>query len=160
MADQLLLSARNIRNFWLKVDKRGPDECWPWIGARSGDDRPAFGVDGRQYAASHIALALDDRPRPPGPNDHALHGDCSNPACMNPAHLRWGSNLENVADKVRLGRLNHYKGESSPMAKLTEDAVRHIRSTRETGRALAAKYGVSPATICLIRKRRIWQHVA
>lgn len=80
-------------DFWSKVDKREADECWPWLGT----------VNHRGYGrlsnkpATHIALSLDGRPRPVGAM--ALHS-CDNPPCCNPAHLRWGTAADNVADMV------------------------------------------------------------
>jgi hypothetical protein len=42
---------------------------------------------------------------------------------------------------------------------LTEQDVREIRSSSESGAHLAGRYGVSQQTICDIRKRRSWKHV-
>jgi hypothetical protein len=42
-------------------------------------------------------------------------------------------------------------------AKLTADAVRHIRESREMGKVLAIDYGVSRATISLIRRGERWK---
>lgn len=44
-------------------------------------------------------------------------------------------------------------------AKLTEEGVRDIRNSSLSGKELAMKYGVSPASICDIQKRRSWKHV-
>lgn len=156
----LTLTSQNIKNFWAKVTKAGPDDCWLWTGGLSGDGYPAFGVGGRQFPGSHVALTLDGRPRPQPPFHHALHGDCSNPLCVNPAHLRWGSNDENVEDKTRLKRTNPRRGERSPLAKLSEADVRYIREAPRTGRELAKAFKVSPATISLIRNRRVWAHIS
>ena len=43
---------------------------------------------------------------------------------------------------------------------LTEQDVRYIRESTETSAALAIKYNVSQQTLCDIRKRRSWKHVA
>lgn len=155
----LVLTARNIRNYWAKVDRGDPDACWHWIGGKTSDGYGAFGVAGRQYVATHIALTLDGKPRP-SPEHHALHGDCSAPGCVNPAHLRWGLNQENVDDKLRLGRLNHFKGEQHPKAKLSPETVALIRSSPDTGVALAARLGVSKSLISLVRNGKNWTHVA
>jgi hypothetical protein len=38
--------------FWAKVEKRGPDECWPWLGGRHGrDGRGSFTFAGKRYIA-------------------------------------------------------------------------------------------------------------
>lgn len=153
------LTPRNIRNFMRKVDRRGPDECWPWTGAKSGDGRGTFTVDGVMYASTHLALILDGRPRPAEPFHHALHGDCSEPLCHNPAHLRWGTNDENVADKLRLGRAAHQKPGWRPNTKITEDDVRYIRSSPLTGKALAQEFGISAAAVSLIRNRKVWADI-
>lgn len=87
--------------FWEKVEKRGPDECWYWKGA---DRKAAYGqlrVDGKAVLATHLALLLDGRPRPAGLN--ALHS-CDTPGCVNPAHLRWGTQKENSKDCFDRGR--------------------------------------------------------
>jgi hypothetical protein len=50
----------------------------------------------------------------------------------------------------------HRRGASD---KLTEQDVRQIRASPDAGKELAARYGVSPQTICGIRKLRTWKHV-
>jgi hypothetical protein len=75
-----------------------------------------------------------------------LHS-CDNPRCVNPQHLRLGTNKENVADCIKRGRR---------AAKLSKAQVLNIRSSTMTNRPLAAKYGVAASTISRIRsgKRR------
>jgi hypothetical protein len=53
----------------------------------------------------------------------------------------------------------HPHGEAHSRARLTETDVRAIRASTETGRTLAAKYGMGHATISDIRLRKIWKHV-
>lgn len=162
MAAKLLLSAENIRNYWAKVQKAGPDDCWPWIGWRNdnGTGHGRFEVARQKLVATHVALILDGRPRPPPPNDNALHGDCSNRWCCNPNHLRWGTALENAEDRDRLGRRIALRGEDHGVAKLTEDDVRHIRRSDLSQRRLAKELGVSQPLVGKIRRRLLWAHVA
>jgi hypothetical protein len=108
------------------------------------------------YNAAHIALILDGRPRTKAPYDHALHGDCSQPACVNPAHLRWGSGLENVEDKERLARAAYQRPDWRPAAKLSVEDVRAIKGSKESGRSLASRFGVSTAAISNIRTGKTW----
>lgn len=75
------------------------------------------------------------------------------------------SNLEYV---TRSGNMKHAfengvvpkRGEERPNAKLTEDDVRLIRSSKEKARVVAARYGINLGTVYDIRLRRTWRHVA
>lgn len=54
------------------------------------------------------------------------------------------------------------RGEATGHATLTEDDVRAIRAaaaTKESQRAIAARFGVSPSSVCLIVARKTWTHV-
>jgi hypothetical protein len=160
VADDLALSAKNIHNYWRKVEVRGPDECWPWVGEwQTVDGYGRMGVDGKNIRATHIALVLSGRPKPDHPRDCALHGDCSDPRCVNPRHLRWGTRQENMGDKVRLGRQFRPKGELHKGAKLNDDAVREIRRSPMKQQDLADKFGVSRVVINGIKRGRMWAHV-
>ena len=77
---------------------------------------------------------------------------CDNPPCCNPRHLRFGTRLENVADRIKRGRVR--AGSAHPFAKLTEAAAVEIRVRRANGAmqegSLAADCGVSEAYISTI----------
>jgi hypothetical protein len=60
-----------------------------------------------------------------------------------------------VARAERIGM----RGERNYQARFTDADIRHIRSTDESGKELAARFGVTPGAICNIRKRRTWAHV-
>jgi hypothetical protein len=111
---------------------------------------------------------------PPFLGAEVAHGDGrrSNPRADN---LRWASRIENMADCVlhgtkatgaRHGRFTKPertpRGERHGHAKLTQAAVRAIRAEplgNGSGRRLAAKFGVSPGTVCMIRGGRTWRHI-
>lgn len=83
--------------FWSKVEKGEPDVCWPWTGSRTS---AGYGLLCKRRA-THISLELAGSPRP---DDAAALHSCDNPICVNPAHLRWGDDKENVADMVQRKR--------------------------------------------------------
>jgi hypothetical protein len=87
--------------FWARVDRRQPSECWPWRGSFNAE-YGRIKMEGRNYIATHVALALDGRPVTLG--TEACHS-CDNPPCVNPAHLFAAPHLDNVRDMVAKGRL-------------------------------------------------------
>ena len=83
-----------------------------------------------------------------------------NPADNRASNLRWATPAENARDKLRHG--THNRGTRHNMAKLTEDQVTEIRTLRDSGetcRSLGSRYGVHPATVSDICRRRIWRHL-
>ncbi len=148
------------RRFWAKVDRRGPDECWPWTGStrRKGYGkirRP--GADGGWVSAHHVAWELVHGPVPDG--KQVLHR-CDNPPCCNERHLFLGDNDANVADKVAKGR--QCSGVRNGQAKLDETRVLAIRRRHTAGegiKPLARAYGVSPRTVQFIVRHQTWAHI-
>lgn len=88
---------------------------------------------------------------------------CDVPSCINVDHLRLGTQAENLADMRAKGRDSpppRMPGEHNHQAKLTEAQVREILTSSDTGVALAARFGVSPSTISLIRRGKKWRHLS
>lgn len=83
---------------------------------------------------------------------------CDTPLCINPAHLSLGSHSDNMVDMRNKGR--QARGELHPAAKLSADDVRSIRAmVGSTCRAVGEQYSVSPMTVSLIRRRKLWAHL-
>ncbi len=91
---------------------------------------------------------------PPREGEEVRHL-CGRASCIDPAHLRHGTHVENVADQLVHGTDN--RGERCPTAKLTVAAVLEIRSTSGPRLALAERFGVAPSTISGIRRRATWK---
>ena len=93
---------------------------------------------------------------------HARSDVCHGKACCNPAHLRWCTRYENIQDQIADGSLSptpKQHGEANKASKLTDDAVREIRASKERGVDLAKRFGVTQQTISNVRNRRGWTHV-
>lgn len=79
--------------FLERVDRRGPDECWPWLGAKTPK---GYGYLGK-VPAHRIAYELAYGPIPEGLEiDHVRARGCTRRDCVNPAHLEAVSHRENL----------------------------------------------------------------
>ena len=143
--------------FWLKVDRKGADDCWPWLGyLHHGYGRISSGRFGEPVlTASRVSWGLHNGAIPPGL--HVLH-TCDNRACVNPAHLWLGTNDDNIADMLRKRR--NARGERMGSAKLRPEQVIAIRQSSGASRKIAAQYGVSSRCILQIRRGVSWRHLS
>lgn len=143
--------------FWSKVDARGAEECWPWVGqATSHWGYGRINIDGRIHHANRVAYELTYGAIPPG--IFVCHR-CDNPGCCNPSHLWLGTALDNTRDMDRKGRrvTVSMTGEAHPSAKLTAVEVSAIRRSAENDRVLARRYCVTHQQIRNIKTGRQWR---
>lgn len=97
--------------FWSNVDKRGPDECWPWLGATRGNGPLQYGKidkDRKVTSAHHVAFELQNGPLPDlSDTDYrgtCVRHTCDFSLCMNGRHLIPGTHLQNMRDKAERNR--------------------------------------------------------
>lgn len=143
---------------WVKVG--GPKECWEWQASRNlkgwhGQFRNALGGVELSHRASWRLMKGEI------PKGLFVCHHCDNPICVNPNHLFLGSQSDNMKDMWAKGRARPKSnfGEKHGMSKLTAEIVKEIRSSSETGSALAKKFGIAATTVCDIKKRRTWNHI-
>lgn len=133
--------------------------CWFWLGHLNEDGYGGIGVRGKSVLAHRASWEAFKGPIPDGLC--VLHS-CDIPCCVNPDHLSVGSQLENIADRVKKnrGRKTGNVGESHPLARLTVEDVLAIRASSECQQDLADRYGVDQAHISAIQLRKRWKSVA
>lgn len=159
-----IFDADLVSRFWAKVDKRSPDECWPWMAATQRNGYGAFAVrHGDVRPASRVAwMIYHDQEIPP--EAWVLHS-CDNPPCVNPDHLRLGSRQDNVDDMVR--RRRHWShrgaystaGKSNGRAKIDPAVVAMIReraASGETQESIARDVPVSRSQVGAIARGESW----
>jgi len=139
-------------------------DCINWPFAR---DANGYGVATYRYqsnSASRVSaiLHVPNTERKP----FVLHQPevCHNPLCVNPAHLRWGTHTENMADRVLDGTDNtsSFSGERNPSAKLTDKQAKYIYSLKGgtlTKRQISKMFGIAPKTVSKIWSGRAWSSV-
>lgn len=149
--------------FWAKVDRRGPDECWPWTGAinRARGGYGTFGRGPREAGtgyAHRVAWELVNGPAPPG---QLVCHRCDNPPCCNPAHLFLGSVADNQRDMAAKGR--SLRGERHNLAQLSEEDVVAIRGLWARGgltqQQIAERYKTNKANVSQIVRGKKWRHL-
>lgn len=113
-------------------------------------------ADGRLIKKSVHRIVLESFVGPPPRGMQARHLN-GIPHDARIDNLVWCTAHENAADKIRHG--THQVGIKGPSAKLTEDQVRDIRSSVESGRSIARRFQVHSATIYAIRSGRNWKHL-
>jgi hypothetical protein len=151
----------SLKEKFIKKVDLVPGGCWSWLGAHN---RTGYGTINIKHAsgrwtvvgAHRLAWELFNGPIPEGMQ--VLH-NCDNPNCVNPEHLRLGTQSENIKESFDKGR-SIQKGEYNGAHVLTEEAVREIRTSDSSNTELGEKYGVHSSTISLVRSNKRWGHVS
>lgn len=159
----------------------GVDGCWEWpmsINVQTGYGQFVIRVGGKSINIAAHRMSFSVLVCGISDGMGILHR-CDNRSCFNPKHLFQGTAADNMADMCAKGRsakrsLTAYRGndhwtrknpekitygEQRYQSVLTEDNVLEIRSSSETGRALARKFGVTPSAISAVKNKKSWQHV-
>lgn len=138
------------------------NECWPWIGAITykGYGMIQEGAKGSKHLLAHrLSYTIHKGPIEQGL--FVLHS-CDNRSCVNPAHLRTGTQSENILEAFSKGRKTNpvAYGEAATSSKLKADDVHYIRAHPDMRHTeLAKMFGVKPNTIRAIRLGRTWRTV-
>ena len=147
--------------YWGKVDKRGPDECWPWLAYRNEWCYGIIFADGKYPRAHRVGWAFHTGK--PVPDGMCVCHTCDNPPCQNPAHLFLGTVADNNRDMMNKGRTGDKRGEANGQAKLTADDVHRIRELYANGGKTQAEigvlFGVGDSHVSKIVRREKWSHV-
>ncbi len=88
--------------FWSRVNKTTEHECWTRAASTDRYGYGKFTIRDIFFAAHRYAWTHHNgRSIPHG---YVVMHKCDNPACVNPAHLELGTQLDNIADRVIKGR--------------------------------------------------------
>jgi hypothetical protein len=92
--------------------------------------------------AAHVALG-------PCPDGQVVRHSCDNRLCVNPAHLSYGTQGDNLNDRKERHRYRK-------LTRLEAEAIKVALASGTILRLLAAEYGVSIAMIHHIKTGRQW----
>jgi hypothetical protein len=141
----------DVDAFWEKVDRRGPDECWPWLGTHATNGYGRAWIDHRRRAPAHrIAYELVRDPIPAGLSlDHL----CRNRDCVNPAHLEPVTNRENVLRGVGHTAVNAAKTACKRGHPFDEANTYRAKGHRYCRTCMTARLHVRHVARSLLRKQ-------
>ena len=149
---------RSLNRFWSKVNIKGTNDCWIWLGAKHLNNYGAFSSNHVIYLAHRFAYEISKYPIPKG--KWVLH-TCDNPSCVNPNHLFLGNCQLNHDDMVSKKRST--VGEKNPSAKLSLEQVKEIKhlylSSKITQKVLADRYLIHPQQVFNIIHNISWKGV-
>jgi len=135
-----------IKRFWKYVDKRGPDDCWEWLGHIKKDGYGCLFVKGKPQQAHRISWAIAHRTWPIPAKAEICH-TCDNTICVNPAHLYLGTHTTNMQDR-------------SPLAPGDVKLIRWLyKSGDYTQEHIGRMFRVASSTITHICNNRSWKNV-
>jgi len=156
------LTPAEVDRFWSKIARSSIDQCWAWKAETNNMGYGRFVIyrpERCRLLAHRVAFELASAPIADGLK--LLHS-CDNPPCCNPAHLRPGTQRENLADAFAKGRRSmppHPRGEDHPRALLTQGDVDEICRAYGSGDVTQAhlgdRFGVNQVTISRI-VRGLW----
>lgn len=149
------LQGRSVEErFWVKVQKT--DTCWLWTGAKNDQGYGQIKGNRKLIYAHRYSLYLKTGIFP---KLFVLHL-CDVPHCVNPDHLREGSQQENMTDAVNKGR--HAIGSRNGHAKLSESLVVAVWNRLEGGEkqaSIARSLNISSSAISHMVNGNTWRHV-
>ena len=150
--------------FWRYVKKT--DSCWIWTGkcvSKKGYGRVALGGAGAKLVLVHRLSYIIHKGEIPQGN--VVMHTCDNPSCVNPDHLKAGTQSENIIDAISKGRKTIPKlpliyGENHHSSRLTESDVIFIRNNKNLSyKEIAKKLNVYPSSVRRAALGITWKHL-
>jgi hypothetical protein len=136
--------------------------CLLWLEGVNDHGYGRLRWDGRAQLAHRLSWAAEHGP---AGRLHVLH-KCDNPGCINPKHLRLGTQADNNADMRSKGRSSDgrprpsARGESNGHAKHSEEIMLAVKDAGGTYKEIARRYGVSKTSVGYVKRGIQWSHLS
>jgi hypothetical protein len=150
--------------------------CWIWTSTTNNAGYGTIGLGTAEQGKDFAHRASYRIFKGPIEKGCVICHKCDNKKCVNPDHLFMGTQLDNIRDAQKKGRIRKgdawktearllidQKGEKHGMHKLKEHEVREILIRKKAGPMViahvAAEFRVTRGTIRNIITRKNWKHV-
>lgn len=125
-----------------------PSGCWEWQKGKTPNGYGNISIGRQRQAYAHrVSYFVFNGPISEG---LLVRHKCDNPSCVNPEHLELGTQVDNMQDCKKRGRMSMppvARGAANHKTKLTEEQVAYIVNSDKSNRELAEMFGVSQAAI-------------
>lgn len=125
-----------------------PSGCWEWQKGKTPNGYGHISIGRQRQAYAHrVSYFVFNGPISEG---MLVRHKCDNPSCVNPEHLEIGTQVDNMQDCKKRGRMSMppvARGVANHKTKLTEEQVAYIVNSDKSNRELAEMFGVSQAAI-------------
>ena len=130
-------------------------ECWIWTRSKNKGGYGSVSVkySDKIYNTTAHRLAWEWHHRTKIPNGMVIMHTCDNPSCVNPYHLKLGTQADNMADKHAKGRYRN-GGRIWTNKEIREMQIAYFQHGI-TQTELAEVYNISQSQICQLIKRDI-----
>lgn len=141
--------------------------CWTWRGAKDDKKYPRVWAPNHTKPGSPMETQTGRRAvwhlstGKPIPHGHRVYGTCSNPLCLNPAHMRcdpgpeWGAHMSKSGVHKTIRRTISARTIGRKRSILTDAIYAEIIASPESGLALSRRLGISRQTISRARRGKM-----
>ncbi len=156
MIDQT--TAADLRAKTKEADSFLDTPCWEWQGNISPGGYGRMYVDGTLVNVHRYAYSVftgEDIPE-----GLVVRHICHNKGCINPVHLKLGTQADNMRDSIRARSAIRRLGLDSDPIRLSKSIAEAIRTDNRPQTAIGEEYGIGPNQVSRIRRGKVWRATA
>lgn len=132
-------------------------KCWLWTASVNNVGRPVMNVGaGVIRLVSRFMYEMTTGEKL---GKRVVMHTCDEGLCVNPAHLKAGTQRDNIYDCMAKGRDRKACGVDNGRSKLNPQKIRVIRRSSASSRALAKQLGVGRSAVLDVRAGKTWRNV-
>ncbi len=148
---------QKIEEYSVPVPEAG---CWIWTRAVNNKGYGTVSVGNQKAKYAHRMYYSEFKGEIP--DGMEVCHKCDTPACVNPDHLFLGTHHENMMDSSKKGRIRTTprSGTRHHKAVFDNESLKYIRTSKESNKQLAEKFGCCKATVVRAKKGQTYIQVA